>query len=72
MRKTDYSKSLRITDLSNQGLTNRQIAIELDMKYATVCLLKRKMRDQGVVINSILGRPKKGYKQSIGKLSTCK
>lgn len=48
----------KIVELSNKGYTNRQIAIELDMKYSTFLYWKNKLRKNGFPMFSQIGRPK--------------
>ena len=48
----------KIIDLCYKGYTNRQIAIELNMKHATLCYWKKKLRDRGVEIPAQIGRLK--------------
>lgn len=54
---TDEQRS-QIIILSNKGYTNRQIAIETGMKYATLCYWKNKLRNEGIAVLSLIGRPK--------------
>jgi transposase len=53
---TDEQKE-KIVLLSNAGYTNRQIAIECEIKHATLCYWKRKIRNSGIEIKSQQGRP---------------
>ena len=48
-----------IIDLSAKGYKNQQIAAETMLKYSTVCYWKKKMRNEGIAVLSLLGRPSK-------------
>lgn len=50
----------KIIELSAKGYKNRQIAIELGMKHATLQSWKMKLRKQGITLPAQLGRPRRG------------
>lgn len=50
----------QIIALTIQGLTNRAIAEELDMKYPTVCHYKAEFKRQGIILPIKMGRPAGG------------
>lgn len=51
----------KIVALTNNGVSNREIAVQLGLKYSTVCYFKMRLKDRGVQIKSNMGRPKKVY-----------
>lgn len=60
MKKTIVTDEQRtkIIELSQKGYTNAQIATEVGMKNSTLQFWKRKMRNQGISVVALLGRPK--------------
>lgn len=61
MKKTiTAQQKVKIIELSLKGYRNRQISIEIGMKYATLCYWKSKMRQEGIIIPNVSGRPKRG------------
>ena len=55
----DENKVKKIIELSEQGLTNLEIARhpEVMLKHATLCSWKRKLKQQGREVKSQVGRP---------------
>jgi len=51
----------KIVKYSQLRYSNRQIAIECGMKYDTLGYWKRKLRNEGVSILALLGRPIKKH-----------
>lgn len=48
----------KIIELSRAGYSNRQIAIELQIKHSTLCSWKAKIRKEGLSLPDNSGRPK--------------
>lgn len=62
-------KMKEIIRMSAEGVTNRQIAVNLSIKYSKVSYWKRQMRNAGIEIKSHVGRPRLNMPKFIlGKL----
>lgn len=58
MNITDYEIE-KILMLAKNGYGNRQMAIELMIKESRLQRIKKEMRDRGITIENLSGRPKK-------------
>lgn len=73
---TQEAQLSRLLELQKKGLTNRQLAVCLEVKHATVCKYKRMLRSKGFFIEGVPGRPSLKLKKensnitNIGILST--
>lgn len=54
----NHEKNKKLIELCKANLSNRQIAIKLDMKHSTLCAWKRKLRDKGIDLPALSGRPR--------------
>lgn len=66
---TQTQKDL-LVELANKGYSNWQISIETGMKLSTVQFWKRELRNKGIKIDSLHGRPKKGVIKTPSPITT--